>query len=45
VLECEPSVTLTDLKQQRLSDEMPPWAWPRAMAIVPSLPRFAERQA
>jgi O-succinylbenzoic acid--CoA ligase len=39
VLECEPSVTLTDLKQ-RLSDEMPPWAWPRAMAIVPSLPRL-----
>ena len=44
VLECEPSITLAELKD-RLSDDMPQWAWPRAMAIVRSLPRLPSGKA
>jgi acyl-coenzyme A synthetase/AMP-(fatty) acid ligase len=39
VLECEASVTIPKLKD-RLSDTLPHWAWPRAMAIVDALPRL-----
>jgi acyl-coenzyme A synthetase/AMP-(fatty) acid ligase len=40
VLECDSSVTLATLKE-RLSKALPPWAWPRDMVIVQSLPRLA----
>jgi acyl-CoA synthetase (AMP-forming)/AMP-acid ligase II len=39
VLECEAATTLSALRRQ-LSDELPPWEWPRRMAIVASLPRL-----
>jgi acyl-CoA synthetase (AMP-forming)/AMP-acid ligase II len=39
VIECGPVVTVATLKDA-LSDALPSWAWPRMMAIVPSLPRL-----
>ncbi len=39
VVACEPSTTLTALRRQ-LSDTLPPWSWPRRMALVASLPRL-----
>jgi long-chain acyl-CoA synthetase len=44
VLECEPSVTVAALKAG-VSDALPSWAWPRALAIVASLPRLPNGRA
>jgi long-chain acyl-CoA synthetase len=44
VLECEPSVTLAALKRH-VSNELPDWAWPRALALVGALPRLPNGKA
>lgn len=48
VLECDPLTTLAALRR-KLSDTLPPWSWPRKMALVAALPRLpngkADRQA
>jgi len=37
VLACEPGTSPSMLRRQ-LSDDLPPWEWPRKMAVVPALP-------
>jgi len=44
VVECDTSTTPTALRRQ-LSDTLPPWAWPRRMALVASLPRLPNGKA
>ncbi len=39
VIECEPGVAVAALRTG-LADKLPPWSWPRALEVVPSLPRL-----
>ncbi len=39
VVECDEGLTVAQLRT-KLADMLPPWSWPRALELVPALPRL-----
>jgi len=39
VVECDEGLTVAELRT-KLADTLPPWSWPRALELVPALPRL-----
>lgn len=39
VVECHEGLTVAQLRR-KLADMLPPWSWPRALELVPALPRL-----
>ena len=39
VVQCGPELAITTV-QTSVADTLPPWSWPRAVTLVPSLPRL-----
>ena len=39
VVECDDGLTVAQLRRT-LADMLPPWSWPRALELVPALPRL-----
>ena len=39
VVECDEGLTVAQLRR-KLADMLPPWSWPRALELVPALPRL-----
>ena len=39
VVECDEGLTVAQLRT-KLADMLPPWSWPRALELVPAVPRL-----